>query len=130
MRKTTQNWIDGSDYDYKTAESLLKAKRFVYVIFMCHLAIEKLLKAIYSEKLGKIPPRTHSLIRLLDLCEILLSKTTFDFIEEISDKSVPTRYPEDLTVINRQLTIKSTKRILNKTKGVLEWLKKNSILEK
>lgn len=97
---------------------------------MCHLSIEKILKAIYSEKLEQIPPRTHSLIRLLDLCEISLPKSILDFIKEISDKSVPTRYPEDLADINRQLTIISTKRILNKTKGVLEWLKKNSILGK
>ncbi len=49
MRKETENWLQMAEYDFKTAECMFKAGRYVYVVFMCHLAIEKMLKAVVSE---------------------------------------------------------------------------------
>ncbi len=37
------NWIKSSDYDIKTAEHMFKTGRYIYVLFMCHLSVEKLL---------------------------------------------------------------------------------------
>ncbi|MFC1636039.1 HEPN domain-containing protein [Planctomycetota bacterium] len=36
-------WIELSDYDLKTASVMLEGKRFLYVGFMAHQAIEKIL---------------------------------------------------------------------------------------
>jgi HEPN domain-containing protein len=44
MDKVIKNWLASSRYDIKTAEAIYKSKRYVYVIFMCHLSIEKALK--------------------------------------------------------------------------------------
>ncbi|NLD35844.1 MAG: HEPN domain-containing protein [Desulfatiglans sp.] len=44
MKKTTLNWIKSADYDLKTAASLLIRKRYLYVVFMCHLTLEKYLR--------------------------------------------------------------------------------------
>jgi len=41
-------WIEIAAYDLATAKALLETKRFLYVGFMCHQAIEKILKAIKS----------------------------------------------------------------------------------
>jgi HEPN domain-containing protein len=38
-------WVDISDYDMETAKSMLIGKRYLYVGFMCHQAVEKMLKA-------------------------------------------------------------------------------------
>jgi len=38
-------WVELSDYDMKTAEAMLKSERYLYVGFMAHQAIEKILKA-------------------------------------------------------------------------------------
>lgn len=46
MNKEIKNWMAMVDYDLTTAARMLKTGRYVYVIFMCHLAIEKILKAI------------------------------------------------------------------------------------
>jgi hypothetical protein len=46
MLKETKNWIESSDYDVQTAVHMQQTGRFIYVIFMCHMAIEKFLKAI------------------------------------------------------------------------------------
>lgn len=39
-------WIEIAKYDLETAEAMLKSKRYLYVGFMCHQSIEKILKAI------------------------------------------------------------------------------------
>jgi len=126
MRETTKNWIIAADYDLKTAESLLKARRKIYVIFMCHLAIEKILKGIVSEKQEKLPPYTHNLVYLRELTELTLPKELNDFLELINGKSVPMRYPENVLNLEKQFSVELTRNYLKKTKEVLQWLKQNS----
>ncbi len=41
LKKTTANWIATSRYDSESAQHMLKTGRYIYVIFLCHLAIEK-----------------------------------------------------------------------------------------
>ena len=38
-------WLDLVDYDLDTAETLYNGGRWLYVAFMCHQVIEKVLKA-------------------------------------------------------------------------------------
>ena len=49
IKKEVKNWIDSAIYDLETAEHMFNAGRYIYTIFMCHLAIEKLLKAKIEE---------------------------------------------------------------------------------
>jgi HEPN domain-containing protein len=51
MINATKNWMATSNYDLKTAEAMLKSKRYIYVVFMCHLAIEKMIKAVISTEI-------------------------------------------------------------------------------
>ncbi|MFZ6017564.1 MAG: HEPN domain-containing protein [Nitrospirota bacterium] len=93
MKKSTLNWLQSADYDLKTVLSLLKNKRYIYVIFMCHLALEKTLKAILSEMYKELPPYTHNLNRLMEMGNISLPEGYQDFVNKINLQSVPTRYP-------------------------------------
>jgi len=54
-------WIELSDYDLITASAMLKSRRYLYVGFMCHQAIEKILKAYFVFIKNKIPPYSHNL---------------------------------------------------------------------
>ena len=74
---------------------MLKTERNVYVIFTCHMAIEKLLKAIVAEVTDKLPPKTHNLIYLTKLANLNIPEELFDFIAKINNAIVVTRYPED-----------------------------------
>ena len=49
MFKATQEWVKQAEYDIDTAEQMLVAGRYLYVVFFCHLAIEKMLKAAVTE---------------------------------------------------------------------------------
>lgn len=99
MLKETKNWIDSSDYYFKTAGHMLKTGRYIYVIFMCHIAIEKLLKALVHETTAKLPPKTHDLIYLLRIADVHMPENFLEFVGKINNASIVTRYPEDLSRI-------------------------------
>ncbi len=43
-------WKDSSNQNYETMKHLLKSKDFSWALFIGHLVIEKLLKALYVKK--------------------------------------------------------------------------------
>ncbi|GAB1450544.1 hypothetical protein MASR2M47_06000 [Draconibacterium sp.] len=61
MNDKVKYWLELSEYDFETAEAMLSSKRYLYVGFMCHQTIEKILKAYFTSFKEK--------------CEILISKT-------------------------------------------------------
>ena len=53
MRKEVKNWLDSARYDLEVAGHLLRTGSYIYTVFMCHLALEKVLKAKVEEVTGK-----------------------------------------------------------------------------
>lgn len=96
MNKHIANWIKSSQYDLKTAEHMFKTGRYIYVLFMCHLSVEKLLKGLYEAASNKIPPKTHNLIHLFNTAKIELPEEHLETLESLNDLSIVTRYPEDI----------------------------------
>jgi len=96
MRKDTHNWIELADYDLESAQHMHETGRYLYVIFLCHLALEKMLKAHVTETTQAIPSKTHDLLYLVKKSEIQIPETYLEFIGKINTASIPTRYPEDL----------------------------------
>jgi predicted nucleotidyltransferase len=61
VEKTIAYWLEGADYDLGVAEAMFRAKKYPYALFMGHLALEKLLKALVVKNTGQHAPLTHSL---------------------------------------------------------------------
>jgi HEPN domain-containing protein len=72
MRPETEAWVEDAEYDLQSAKAMLDCGRYFFVVFMCHLTIEKLLKSIIVERQGLEPPRIHNLIGLIALLHALL----------------------------------------------------------
>jgi len=121
--KSSQEWSRQAEYDMDTAGAMLDSGRFIYCVFMCHLSIEKALKALYAKKLGKNPSKTHSLVYLAQSIHLDLPEQTKQFLETLDDVSVPTRYPEELEKLIKQYSKNRTKSILDKSREALIWLK-------
>jgi len=109
---------------------MLNSERYIYVIFMCHLSLEKISKAIVTETTQKNPPKSHNLIYLLKLGNIKLPPESFDFIAKINNASIVTRYPEDFSKILEAYPKSVTEEYFCKTKEILECLKKHEMLKK
>lgn len=129
MKPAIKNWIASGDYDLKTAANLFKSRRYIYVVFLCHLAIEKILKAIVCKRLNEMPPYTHNLNRLIELSGVTVDERHHEFINKISLQSVPTRYPEDFAKLSRQFNKKTAEEHLKKSKEVIKWLKQSYLKE-
>ena len=54
MRVDTQNWIATAEYDLETVHHMLATGRYLYVVFFCPLALEKLLKAHVAEHAARL----------------------------------------------------------------------------
>ncbi|KPK76786.1 MAG: hypothetical protein AMJ89_03515 [candidate division Zixibacteria bacterium SM23_73] len=124
MKKEVKNWLDSAQYDLETAEHLFNTGRYIYTIFMCHLAIEKMLKAKVEEVTGKTPPKTHNLRYLVKLSSIQPSDEIFNFLSKLSDLSIPTRYPEDFSQLRESYDQKAVGDYLEKTKEAFQWIEK------
>ena len=129
MNKQVANRIKSSQYDLKTAEHMLKTGRYIYVLFMCHLSVEKLLKGLYETILKKIAPKTHNLIYLLNATGIELAEQHLETLELLNDLSIVTRYPEDIDAMVKAFKRKKVADYLKKTKEMIKWLKKDKRLK-
>lgn len=130
MNKETKNWLKMVDYDLTTAKQMFKTGRYVYVIFMCHMAIEKSLKAVICEEENKIPPKTHDLIYLVSKGKIKLPADLLDFAGMINNAGVVTRYPEDLSKLISSYPKNKTAEYLSKAQEVIKCIKKDVRLKK
>lgn len=129
MRKDTVNFLFSSEYDFTTAQHMFETGRYVYVIFMCHIAIEKVLKAIVAETTDRVPPKSHNLVYLIKLANLIIPQDLFDFIAKINNASVVTRYPEDFKLLLEHYPEEVVKEYLDYTEKVLTWLKQNERLK-
>lgn len=131
QEKKINYWLDISHYDLKTAELMLQGKRFLYVGFMCHQAIEKIMKAFYVSVKGKNPPYTHNLSYLAQQCGIYekLSEKFKDFIDILEPLNVEARYPTYKEKLFKTLDKKRCKEIIMETKRLHKWIEEKLLKE-
>ena len=120
-----QYWVDLSEYDIETAFAMLKSKRFLYVGFMCHQTIEKILKGYYVFKFNEIPPFTHNLgfLTAKSGLENLLNEDQQAIIDELEPLNIEARYPEYKDRLMLQLTPVKCKELIKKTTTLHLWIK-------
>ena len=125
MNEKVVYWIEIAEYDLETAGDMLEAKRFLYVGFMCHQVIEKILKACYVSKHDEIPPYVHNLKRLASLCALYekMSGEQKDFLDILEPLNVEARYPSQKDRIGRSLTEEACQALLSKTGDLYQWIK-------
>lgn len=125
--KDVQYWIEISEYDLKVAEGMLEKGYYIYVGFMCHQSIEKILKGIYIKNYNQIPPHIHKLDRLIEESGIkdLFSESQLDLIDELTPLNIQARYPAYKDSIYRLVTKEKGEDILQKTKELWKWLRQN-----
>jgi len=117
-------WLKQAEYDLETAEYLFSGGRYLYSVFMCHLAIEKALKGLYENIFGDFPLKTHNLLYLLKKIGKIPEENISQFIVTLNQVSITTRYPDTLEKTQEYFTQEKTSHILSQTHEVLIWIKK------
>lgn len=118
-------WVEMSDYDFDTARAMLETKRYLYVAFMCHQTIEKILKAYWSSVLEEPPLKIHSLSRLAEKSGLDkdMSEEQTDFIDELEPLNIEARYPSYKERLMRSLSHNRCKELIEQTDKLRTWIK-------
>ena len=125
MGNKNNYWLKVAQYDLDTAESMLNSGRYLYVAFMCHQSIEKLLKGIYTNKFNSVPPRTHNLARLLKLAglEDEVSPDLLEYLNLLNPLNIATRYPDQELDIIKEIDLNYATTLLNNCRRLFKCLK-------
>ncbi len=119
-------WLELAEYDISTVKSLFRSRKFLYVGFLCHLTIEKSLKAFYWKKLENEPPYTHNLLILStksEIDKILLLKHK-NLINKLMPLNIEARYPSNKDELFKILTFDYVKSLVKETESLYKWIKK------
>lgn len=101
---------------------ILKSKKYLHSIFICHLAVEKALKAVYANINDQVPPKTHNLIYLLEITKLELSSEKYECLVSLNDAGIPTRYPEDRDQMLKEFTDENVGSTIKTSKEVILWI--------
>ena len=120
-------WLDHALYDMKAAEAMLNSGMWVYTVFMCQQAIEKLVKGLYGLFVdADNVPRVHSLTRLLKEFEDKLKEPVkdeyYDLFETLSGYYLNNRYPDFKTYLANSTKEDKACELYTQTKEVFAWL--------
>lgn len=122
MDDASRQWAEQARYDVGTADAMLKAGRYLYVLFCCQQAVEKAIKAIIVRKTGELPPRVHNLLRLAEVAEIKPDVEQTRFFAELSGYYIQSRYPEEIRAAGSSVTQELARAVLGKTEQTVIWV--------
>lgn len=125
QEKAVKIWIDGAVDALDTCDKLFKSKKYHHALFFLHLALEKIIKALYISKLDESPPYIHNLKQLVKVAKIKVSKVELKKLDEISEFNVSARYDDYKYKIYKRATLEYTKKWLKIGKKLYEKYKKD-----
>jgi HEPN domain-containing protein len=89
--------------------------------------IEKLLKALYTQKFSDHPPYTHDLYRLSEQCRLALTEDQKDDLDTISTFNIQARYDDYKMEFYNKCTKNFTKKWIDSIMEWRSWLKERHL---
>lgn len=121
--KVVKHWIETSEEDFETMQTLFEAKSYGWSLFLGHISTEKLLKALYVKQFKKHAPFTHNLYRLAELLELEIPEEYADWLDEITSFNLNARYDDYKREFYSLCTPNFTKDRIEKIKTIRTWIK-------
>ena len=121
IQKQIDYWHNGSQSDIETAGILIEKKKYREGMFFCHLAMEKMLKALYVKKTSELAPKSHNLFMLAEKSGITLNDDNEYLFGLLMEYNIQGRYPGPSVA---EHTGEQVSRFMKKTMEVLKWAEK------
>lgn len=121
--KTIKYWLDGAEYDMGVANAMFKTRKYPYALFMGHLALGKLLKALVVKTTKKHAPYTHSLDKLARRSKIGFPEEILIKLGEFMEFHFEARYPSEQKAFYKKCTPLYTKAKMSELRETYKWLK-------
>jgi len=114
--------VDEAQEALKVASHLFEKQDFSYALFFGHLALEKLLKALYVVKNKEQAPYIHNLLRLAESIKIPLTEERKEQLLRITSFHLEARYPDEKRSFRNKCTEEFTAPELENIYEVFKWL--------
>lgn len=117
-------WLESAQHDLETSKTLFNSEKYDWALFLAHLVLEKVIKAIFVQNHGnKIPPKIHNLVRLSELASLELDGSQKIFLDEVNDFNLEVRYPEFKKEFYKSCTKDFAHKYLSQIEEFQLWLK-------
>lgn len=123
IERLVKYWIRSSDDDFAAMNAMFKNKMYNWSLFVGHLMIERLLKALYVKVMKDYPPMTHNLLRLIEKCDVELEDSRKEFFVTVTAFNINARYDDYKMSFQKKCTEKFTSEWIKKLKANRKWIK-------
>jgi HEPN domain-containing protein len=121
--KIIKYWIESSDDDFDTMIVMFNTGRFSWSMFIGHLMIEKLLKALFVKTNNEYPPFIHNLLRLAEKCNLDLNEEQRIFFATVTAFNINARYDDYKMSFQKTCTPEFSSTWIEKLKTNRSWIK-------
>jgi HEPN domain-containing protein len=115
-------WLVSAEDNHKSMRNMFANGEYVWSLFVGHLCIEKLLKAIYVRDVEPIAPRIHDLYKLSVRCNLELTEDQKDILQYITLFNIEARYEEYKRDFYKKCTKEFALQSINKIEEMRTWL--------
>jgi len=123
-KNRADKWLSIVAEDLSVAEDLYKTGHWLYVGFMCHQVVEKMLKCYWCVCRDDDPPYIHDHKKIAQGCGLYtkMNVEQLKFLEVIKPLNIEARYQEFKDEVARTLNRENTSDILETTKQLHAWI--------
>jgi len=116
-------WRNEAKEALEVAGHLYEKEDYSYALFFGHLALEKLLKALFVERKNEHAPPIHNLFRLSKLADIQVNENQKSTLMHVTTFNIEARYPDIQRSFRRKCTKEFTQIQMENIKELFAWLK-------
>jgi len=115
-------WQNSAVKDCQTMNNLFNSQDYHWALFIGHLVIEKLLKAVYVKNIDINPPKTNNLAQLVERCHLATDEDILDKLDQITAFNISARYPDYESSFYEKCTPEFTEINIKIIKEIKQWL--------
>lgn len=130
MDEKVAYWLELAQYDLDSAKVMLNGGRYLYVGFMCHQTVEKVLKSYYVFIKKEAPPYTHNLTLIAKEADIYgrFTDEQKDILDILEPLNLEARYPTYKEKLMKSLTKERCEKIMRETEDLYKWIRENLLI--
>jgi len=118
VEQVSEFWVAEAEDALRVAGHLMEKADYSYALFFGHLALEKILKALYTARVREHAPPIHSLLRLCKAIGLELDEARKEALIRITAFNIEARYPD----LKRNFRIKCTQTYSQQQMAVIKEL--------
>ena len=123
VEKVKAYWLTEAEEALQVADHLVEKRDYSYALFFGHLAVEKLLKAVYVARREEHAPPVHNLLRLAKAAGLETDEIKTAALITITAFNIEARYPDVKRAFRQKCTAQFTGSQMQIVKEVFQWLR-------